>query len=355
MTCVKSFISLEMWLTLRSLYFIIVLSEIRSTLVSRMRYPNEYVARPDYDPEDMDESMYADLLIERPDLKNYLRPRALPFLSKDYGDSSRKSDAVEHNGEYNMFTLNEDYGDVEETTIKQNVSSTLRRLPYITRWAERTKNVTNNKTKSLSQDKKNLMDKYFVGRFIAKCFWCGMNSSGIPRSPLCHDAFDSSDSRARTLARFFRAYCYKHPEGLWAMRKKKWNKYDLTKSDALIKQYYGKFIGGCFKRFLDVGKVYTQRGCRAQLPPKSFHSSVESSELRSFASHRFAKLEYPLLKTKRDMCIVSPHASLTPFNRAISLYARYHVCICNKAYCNNSNTTNSSIILLMIIIYEIFK
>ncbi|XP_013178338.1 PREDICTED: uncharacterized protein LOC106125610 isoform X2 [Papilio xuthus] len=88
----------------------------------------------------------------------------------------------------------------------------------------------------------------------------------------------------------------------------------------------GPFMKGCFKRFVDVGTLYTARGCRGLYHPWRSYT-------RSFASHRLAKLEI-LTRGFDDRCVSSPEASLTPFSRDISLFVRYHVCVCSKPYCN---------------------
>lgn len=60
-----------------------------------------------------------------------------------------------------------------------------------------------------------------------------------------------------------------------------------------------------------------------------------------YASHRFRKLEF-LLKGQDNACVMSPHASLTPFSRAISLYVRYHVCVCKGKYCNEARPLSAA-------------
>ncbi|CAB3226439.1 unnamed protein product [Arctia plantaginis] len=88
-----------------------------------------------------------------------------------------------------------------------------------------------------------------------------------------------------------------------------------------------KFQGGCFKRFLDFDSAYTERGCRMMPPLKG----------TSFAASRFSKLEY-LLEGVSDGCVTSPMASLVPLSRSISLYLRFHVCVCSTRYCNKSSS-----------------
>ncbi|CAH0400696.1 unnamed protein product [Chilo suppressalis] len=328
----------------------------------RVRYPNVYVARPDIDiPEDLDDAMYEDLMQERPELKPYIT-RRLPYLKADYGspegfDSHYLNDHTDllkpHSLRLPNVKLkdNENKGFLDEMPEYRNQESlyhqyedyfedeTQMNKPNNTDWQ------TNHNLSAIVHLNQNVsrrlfwsifINRYFSGTFKSKCYWCGMNTSDIPRSPLCYDVFESGDGRARTLKRFFRAYCYRNSDGHRAMRKRKWSKYPYEMGASLIREYYGWFTGGCFKRFLDVGKVYTQRGCRAHYPMRSWHTfgATSYSSRRSYAAHRFAKLEYPLKNVKKDMCIVSPHASLTPFSRGISLYARYHVCICRKNYCN---------------------
>lgn len=54
-------------------------------------------------------------------------------------------------------------------------------------------------------------------------------------------------------------------------------------------------------------------------------------------------------------CVVSPQAVLTPFARGVSLFARYHACVCQGKYCNDAMmVTPSAIVILFNIFLRIF-
>ncbi|CAF4763251.1 unnamed protein product [Pieris macdunnoughi] len=131
---------------------------------------------------------------------------------------------------------------------------------------------------------------------VNSCYMCGVLKMGIPRNQECYQVFDSPDLRYRYKKKRFRVKCVHNSVTYWSGR-----------------NFYGPFFrGGCFKRFLDIGTIYNERGCRV---------NSEWSKRGTYASNRFRKLE-KLLNKIDDGCVSSPHASLTPFSRAISLYAR---------------------------------
>ncbi|XP_072930273.1 uncharacterized protein [Epargyreus clarus] len=144
----------------------------------------------------------------------------------------------------------------------------------------------------------------------SSCFMCGLNQKGIPVMPGCYHAFESDDHRYSKLKRRYKVKCIQ----------------DSTTRRIRNRHYGPNYIGGCFKRFLDVGIEYNERGCRTKEPMRGM----------SYASHRLASLEKMLVDVD-DGCVFSPVASLTPFNRAISLFVRYHVCVCKGNYCNNTS------------------
>lgn len=196
------------------------------------------------------------------------------------------------------------------------ISLETKKVPY------KSLNVTNNelKTTFIRQNIKRQSVK-------SRCYRCGLNETKIPM-PYCYNIFTSSDHKLRSQRNRFKIKCIKNSE-----------------SKQIRNTYYGPwFRGGCFKRFLDVGTEYTERGCRTFKPTKG----------KSFASKRFVKLE-SLLNEFEDGCVISPHASITPFSRAISLYARYHVCVCSQRYCNSCNKLhNLPIIQFMLQLMSIF-
>ncbi|XP_023937964.2 uncharacterized protein LOC112045844 [Bicyclus anynana] len=161
-------------------------------------------------------------------------------------------------------------------------------------------------------------------KVTAYCYRCGLNESRIP-SALCHNSFEGKGDITSGIPRSrFKIKCIRH---------------DAAKEENRI-AYGPSYRPGCFKRYLDVGVEYNERGCRTKRPTKG----------KSFASKRFASMEY-LLKNEDDACIASPYASLTPFSRAISLFARYHVCVCSRKYCNSAKTTGLNIAETFILLF----
>ncbi|CAK1584886.1 unnamed protein product [Parnassius mnemosyne] len=186
---------------------------------------------------------------------------------------------------------------------------------------------------------------------VIGCYWCGHNETLLPSSTLCHDMFDSDNGQARTMARFFRAKCHLYPYYSPYFRQMQGHRYYpyymLHEYDNGLKTYmFGDYIKGCFKRFVDVGPLYTSRGCRR-------HYGTFNSYARNFASHRLKKLEL-IAKGHSDICVHSPLAALTPFSRSISLFVRYHVCVCSTNYCNTGceNCVTSLLLLFPLLIIK---
>ncbi|KAJ8738018.1 hypothetical protein PYW08_000613 [Mythimna loreyi] len=114
-----------------------------------------------------------------------------------------------------------------------------------------------------------------------RCYQCGLKSPKVPNAPTCRQAFAGDERKYFFLKPRYKVKCGK------------------------------TYKDGCFTRYLDIGATYDERGCRT-MPPL---------EGRSFASRRMARLE-KALHNLREGCITSPHASLTPFSRSISLFTR---------------------------------
>nr|XP_049697684.1 uncharacterized protein LOC110380417 [Helicoverpa armigera] len=156
---------------------------------------------------------------------------------------------------------------------------------------------------------------------VGKCFVCGLRTPEIPRSAACADAFSGDflplapiDARARGQIATFRKYC-RHLDV-----------HNYVENPSEPRSIYGRFTGGCGVRWTDLTGVYTQRTCRARFRPMmGLH----------FASKRMAKLELALINVENG-CIVSPMASLLAMSRGVSLYARFHACVCSGNWCNRA-------------------
>ncbi|CAH0589312.1 unnamed protein product [Chrysodeixis includens] len=177
--------------------------------------------------------------------------------------------------------------------------------------------------------------------YKASCYMCNRWENTVPINPYCYKAFETDDWRARTLARYYRINCYYNSEYFHENSFYNWKgpvPYKYEGDKGLRRWYYGHYTGGCYKRFLDLGEVYTSRGCRAYWPDMQ----------KNLLAHRFRRLELMLWK-RPDGCISSPAASLTPLSRGISIFTRYHVCICRGKWCNAAPLTASTATLVFIL------
>ncbi|KAL0809878.1 hypothetical protein ABMA28_011358 [Loxostege sticticalis] len=154
---------------------------------------------------------------------------------------------------------------------------------------------------------------------VAKCFVCGLEDTGIPENAFCADAFAGDflplvpvDPRARGQIAKYRKYCrYLDVPGTMV-------------NETQPRSVFGRWTGGCSVRWIDLSGVYTQRACR-----NSRHTVMG----KHYVSKRMAKLEMAL-KDVDNGCVISPMSSLVPLSRGISLYARFHACVCTGSWCN---------------------
>ncbi|KAG6451141.1 uncharacterized protein LOC115444186 [Manduca sexta] len=322
--------------------FLMNLQGTRLSLLSRFRNPNEYVAPAEMVfPEDMSDKVYKDLVEEVPDLLYERRNKVqspvhrmnqteMPYLIYL---KTQDPDIVE------PYYPQDD--DKPEEELLRSIPEVISEATITESTTEATKTMTTNATTVITPRR----PPWYTGPHMATCYTCGLNASFIPRSDICHEAFESDDFNIRSMARYFRTKCYRNDE-YWAQRIEDfWFRGRHFKFDLGLKRgLYGPYMGGCFKRFMDVGTVYTQRGCRTWWP--------EYRHFKTFASHRYTRLE-ALLKHEKNACVVSPHASLTPFSRGISLFVRYHVCVCEGKYCNTAGNSFHDNIFLIILIYVV--
>ncbi|KAJ2939262.1 hypothetical protein O0L34_g13356 [Tuta absoluta] len=163
-----------------------------------------------------------------------------------------------------------------------------------------------------------------TGTIMAKCFVCGLEESMMPRDARCADAFAGDfiplvavDASAKKMVSSYRKYC-------------RWMnvpKYIINETDP--RSMWGRWTGGCSVRWIDISGIYTQRTCRNR------HRAVMGNH---WGSKRMAKLEMALQRVD-NACIISPMASLVPLSRGISLYARFHACVCTGSWCNRASTS----------------
>ncbi|XP_041983672.1 uncharacterized protein LOC121736505 [Aricia agestis] len=162
-------------------------------------------------------------------------------------------------------------------------------------------------------------DANYTGSIVAKCFVCGLEVRGVPAHAHCGDAFAGDflplvpvDPTAKSKISRFRKYCkYQNIPG-----------FAYNSSDT--RSIFGRWTGGCAVRWVDLSGIYTQRTCRSRLAP---------SVGQHYGSKRMAKLERALWMVDNG-CIVSPMATLVPLSRGVSLYARFHACVCTGSWCN---------------------
>ncbi|XP_047524900.1 uncharacterized protein LOC125062787, partial [Pieris napi] len=176
-------------------------------------------------------------------------------------------------------------------------------------------------------------DANATGSVIAKCFVCGLEETGVPVSAPCADAFAGDflpmvpvDPTARAQISKFRKYCkYQNTRGY---------RYNSSQPRAI----FGRWTGGCAVRWIDLSGIYTQRTCR---------SRYQAIMGKHFGSKRMARLEMALMSVDNG-CIVSPMATLVPLSRGVSLFARFHACVCTGSWCNGGVMLRSDIIVWLI-------
>ncbi|KAJ0174896.1 hypothetical protein K1T71_010004 [Dendrolimus kikuchii] len=303
---------------LHFVYLLILIFPAHGSLLSRFRNPNTYVAPEEsiIVPEDLDDELYAELVREVPEYKELLRTQSspqLPYLKQTPAtymeefdpdsDDEVTPEATEENTEVFISMADTENATLASVTNAHNMSnnSDSRRydLDLVWRWK---------------------------GEKVATCFICNRWPSRIPKETSCHDAFESHNWKMRTLARYFRAECFRNIHW-WGERIK------VYKNPHLV-NWYHKYDRGLKRQYY--GKVYTQRNCRGFWPLNA----------GSHTNHRMLRLEYTM-RNKKEGCVMSPHASLTPFARGISLFARYHFCICQGNYCNAATSDQFSFNILV--------
>ncbi|XP_052757122.1 uncharacterized protein LOC116413729 [Galleria mellonella] len=173
---------------------------------------------------------------------------------------------------------------------------------------------------------------------VAKCFVCGLEVPAVPQNAYCADAFAGDflplvpvDPKARGHIARYRKYC----------RYLNVDKYVTSPLEP--SSVFGRFTGGCSVRWVDLSGIYTQRTCRNRR-----HAVMG----KHFGSKRMAKLEMAL-KDVDNGCLISPMASLVPFSRGISLYARFHACVCTGNWCNNAMYKRSWAAAIFVMSYSV--
>lgn len=324
---------------------------------SMLSLKDRYLLKPDRKikpsevlPDQLDKDLWENLVREVPELKTYLIRdksigKGLPFNKEIFFTTSTEEITADLEADYESSWWKEDTDVLSEPTdfdlifdtTTENSTTITNRVPFATRWPQI------NQTHRVPVRRNS--DQYFLRkRDTISCYQCGLYESKIPKSPLCNDAFlRSGHFKYRTIRRYFRVKCRrrrfarangKSVYGTWYQ----WNR-------GLRRIRSGPFVGGCFKRYLDVGNIYTSRGCRTDPPYQGW---------KNFATHRLKRLEMTL-RTKANGCIASPSSSLTPFARGISLFARYHVCVCNRNYCNGVGKNDFVFKLLITVVFTLYN
>lgn len=235
-------------------FLLLLLHISEHSLFSRFRNPNEFVAPADtLAPDDLDADTYADLLEEIPELRRHMqRPRPrdplrMPYLKNNFEPSDQYDFMMDGSA------LHENFTEVIPTTRSPWGGSTG------TSNATTSASAMDNRTASNSSDARRFFwwSNYWKGPRKATCYCCNLNAHRhIPVGSLCHDAWESSDWQARTMARYFRCHCYRNLYHWGSKIETKWKNKRHHKYDrGLFRGFYGPYFGGCFNRFLDVGKV----------------------------------------------------------------------------------------------------
>lgn len=296
-----------------------------------------------------------------------------PSWNEDYDTDDDKDEDKDNFDESNQIIVNfENYTyRIPYTTVTttETVTTTTTAIQTTTTTVQTTTTtietftptVNRNQTPSIAIEQtteRQLPDNFVIFEGIRKgqCYRCG-TETGLSKKSFCHDVFDSNNYDYTSLTTLLRITCYDNPSVRHG-EKVKWPKgYDEFKlyqytDQGLESKFYGSYSGGCFKRFLDIGTLHTQRGCR-QWPPDGYRFR------RGYFDHpttqQYRRLEKKLGKSERDACVYSLHASLVPFSRDISLFARHHVCVCKGRYCNEASNIYASFVSSIVGIIYLLK
>ncbi|CAB3251080.1 unnamed protein product [Arctia plantaginis] len=215
-----------------------------SSLLSRFRNTNEYVASPDtwLIPEDIPKDVYENLLDELPELREQFetndkirindetemddsgrRFKFLPFIGH-LGRIASSTRSYRYwkstNGSVFNFTFPKDiyttHPNVSETITNVTDDIAPKTSPFTSKLPSPSSstipavdshiavpNITTFAAGILTKTRS--IPSIWDGDVKIRCFWCGLNEIDIPRNPICHDAFQSLDWRVRFMARYFRA------------------------------------------------------------------------------------------------------------------------------------------------------
>ncbi|XP_026316213.1 uncharacterized protein LOC113227489 [Hyposmocoma kahamanoa] len=267
----------------------------------------------------------------------------------DYSDDDKDEDNYNKTNEI-IIDFEKQVFKIPSTAITTTEKVTTVTIQATAAYQNQSSNIT------LDQNTKHQLPDNFVilnGTRKGQCYRCGTNT-GHSENSFCHDLFNNNEYRS--LVGLLRTTCYDNPSVSHG-KKVKWPKeYDKFKlyqytDQGLETKLYGSYSGGCFKRFLDIGNFYTQRGCR-QWPPDG--NRFRRRYFDHPTTQLYRRLEKKLGKSERDACVYSLHASLVPFSRDQSLFARHHVCVCKGRYCNAaSNIITSFVSFILGVIYFI--
>ncbi|KAF9808455.1 hypothetical protein SFRURICE_008508 [Spodoptera frugiperda] len=332
------------------LFYIILLQISKCYLVSISRNPSEYALEPVYLPDDISDELYDALIRQRTDLEPILRVQRknknkdIVLLENDDDDITRPLSDFDDGRSVEIVdpSLVRDFR-AENNTESNTVVVAPRLLPFLRKKQPRF-NDTRKWKKALSSNSEMAWDNTW---HVSDCFFCHAEDDIFPlkdppKISLCHTAFKSTDWTQNTMKRYFRSACYYSWEYRnklhWRYKRYSWHKehtQQITRGTTLHR--LGSYGKGCMKKFSDVSEMFTMRACRGWSPM-----------VGGLMEHEQIKEALPIGKETNYTCGIAHHAILTPFQRGVSLYGRFHACTCVGRYCNNSVVNGIYVPLLII-------
>ncbi|KAH9639473.1 hypothetical protein HF086_003606 [Spodoptera exigua] len=312
--------------------------------------------QPVFLPEDMDDETYAALIFQRPDMEPYLSAqrkaqlrRRMTMGNSDYENDEEDQVLLVENDDDDMTRPLSDFEDGRKTEL---VNPAL--VPESSYYGESNqgRSLIGKKEKMINNTRRQILNIFKTHEtiawgdawLVANCYVCYQNWRGheIPVLHLCHTGFHSNNWKYKTTGRFFRSVCYYNWDyrnsGFWKYKRYLWQgAYKYPGTRGLTLHRLGGYIRGCSKRYADVGEVFTVRGCRGWWPHYIGYL-MEGRQIR---------LELPITRLENETCRIAHHATLTPFHRGISLFARFRACVCFGRYCNNAVANDIHIPLLL--------
>ncbi|KAG7301885.1 hypothetical protein JYU34_013293 [Plutella xylostella] len=186
-----------------------------------------------------------------------------------------------------------------------------------------------------------------------KCYRCGstyLKEHVIPMDTYCHDMFSSDWTQGLPLGWSF------FPSGQY---------YDIR--DGVLHYYQSNMTmcegyypnnqrPFCYKRFLDVGDNFIQRGCHQEMTVKTRedYKNIDKTSI-SWKLRRIQKVLVDRMERtgEKSACLSSTSQILTKFNMEVTMPVYYHVCLCTSDFCNGCERVVMYWVCFVVVVFKV--